>query len=289
MIVIIIVLVLLLVTCTFIVVKYWLQLFHTSYKDCISLIGTLQVLMTDYLLCRSQWPRGLRRWLCIRCLPGIVGSNSAGAWMSVFYECWVLSSRGLFVGLITRPEESYRVWCVCLNVIVTPRQRGCPGSLGAVAPRRKEKNCKYYRGIRSEGLRETTQISAGIAGLLNETSTQNLPNSKQQREPCDNTQKFDTLNIIQQCLSHVLKVKRHISFANLVLEAFLYLRRISSSTRCFWRAEQQENQVNKHPAPAPRHRDRGRCSQIGHLQYRGYVSSNMHDHGTTEAQFGVIV
>jgi len=35
-----------------------------------------------------------------------------GAWMSVSYMCWVLSGRGLWVGLITHPEESYRVWCV---------------------------------------------------------------------------------------------------------------------------------------------------------------------------------
>jgi hypothetical protein len=34
------------------------------------------------------------------------------AWMSVCYECCVLSGRGLCIGLITRPEESYRVWCV---------------------------------------------------------------------------------------------------------------------------------------------------------------------------------
>jgi hypothetical protein len=32
--------------------------------------------------------------------------------MSVSCECCVLSGRGLFDGLITRPEESYRVWCV---------------------------------------------------------------------------------------------------------------------------------------------------------------------------------
>jgi hypothetical protein len=29
--------------------------------------------------------------------------------MSVSYECCVLSGRGLFDGLVTRPEESYRV------------------------------------------------------------------------------------------------------------------------------------------------------------------------------------
>ena len=32
--------------------------------------------------------------------------------MSVCCECLVLSGRGLCNGLITRPEESYRVWCV---------------------------------------------------------------------------------------------------------------------------------------------------------------------------------
>ena len=35
-----------------------------------------------------------------------------GAWMSVCFECCVLSSRGLSVGLITPPEESYEMWCV---------------------------------------------------------------------------------------------------------------------------------------------------------------------------------
>ena len=32
--------------------------------------------------------------------------------MSVRCECCVLSGRGLYDKLITRPEESYRVWCV---------------------------------------------------------------------------------------------------------------------------------------------------------------------------------
>jgi hypothetical protein len=33
-----------------------------------------------------------------------------GAWMSVSRECCVLS--GLCDGLVPRPEESYRLWCV---------------------------------------------------------------------------------------------------------------------------------------------------------------------------------
>jgi len=35
-----------------------------------------------------------------------------GAWISVSCGSYVLSGRCLFDGLITRPEESYRVWCV---------------------------------------------------------------------------------------------------------------------------------------------------------------------------------
>jgi hypothetical protein len=45
-------------------------------------------------------------------LAGIVGSNSAEG-MDVCRECCVLSGRGLCDGLITRPEESYRLCCVC--------------------------------------------------------------------------------------------------------------------------------------------------------------------------------
>jgi hypothetical protein len=51
--------------------------------------------------------------------------------MSVSCECFVLSGRGLCDGLITRPEESYRLWCVseCEGETSTVRKawptRGC--------------------------------------------------------------------------------------------------------------------------------------------------------------------
>jgi len=35
-----------------------------------------------------------------------------GTWMSVCCKCCVLSGRGPCDELITRPEESYRLWCV---------------------------------------------------------------------------------------------------------------------------------------------------------------------------------
>jgi len=43
------------------------------------------------------------------------------AWMLVCCECRVLSGRGLCEELITRPEESYRLWCVVVCDIETLR------------------------------------------------------------------------------------------------------------------------------------------------------------------------
>ena len=57
-------------------------------------------------LCRSQWPRGLRRVSAAARLPGLRVRIPPGLWMSVSYECCVLSGRVLCDGLIHRPEES---------------------------------------------------------------------------------------------------------------------------------------------------------------------------------------
>jgi hypothetical protein len=58
---------------------------------------------------RSHWPRGLRRGSAAARLLGLQVRIPPGIWMFVSRECCVLSSRGLCVGLITRPEESYQV------------------------------------------------------------------------------------------------------------------------------------------------------------------------------------
>jgi len=70
--------------------------------------NNVTLLMGEVALGRSQWPRGLM----FGSATAIVDENPAGAWLSVSCECCVLSRRGLSVGLITSPEESYRVWCV---------------------------------------------------------------------------------------------------------------------------------------------------------------------------------
>ena len=78
--------------------------------------------------CRSQWPCGLRRRstaarplrLWVRIPPS--------AWMFVCCECCVLSGRGLCDGLVTRPEESYRLWRVVVCDLEASKMRLKPAT-----------------------------------------------------------------------------------------------------------------------------------------------------------------
>ena len=67
-----------------------------------------------------------KAWVCGRSLAGIVGSNPTVGINVCFIVCCQ-------VGLITRPEEAYRLWCVvvCDHESSTV-MRPCP--TGAVAP-----------------------------------------------------------------------------------------------------------------------------------------------------------
>ena len=62
---------------------------------------------------------GLRPFACWDC--GL--ESHRGAWKFVCCECCVLSGRGLYDGLITRPEESYRLW----RVVVCNQESSLPG------------------------------------------------------------------------------------------------------------------------------------------------------------------
>jgi len=53
-----------------------------------------------------------KAWVCGRLLVRVAGSNSAGTWVTVYCEYYILSGRDGCVRLITRPEEYYRAWCV---------------------------------------------------------------------------------------------------------------------------------------------------------------------------------
>jgi hypothetical protein len=61
--------------------------------------------------CRFQWPRDVRCGVYGRSFAGIVGVNPDGG-MDVYLcgvLCVVMSGRGIFDGLITRLEKSYRM------------------------------------------------------------------------------------------------------------------------------------------------------------------------------------
>jgi len=59
--------------------------------------------------------------------------------MDVCSECCVLSGRGLWVGLITHPEESYWLWCVVVCDLETSWMRG-PWPTGGGLFRQKQAN-----------------------------------------------------------------------------------------------------------------------------------------------------
>jgi hypothetical protein len=69
-------------------------------------------------------PDGIRTQDRGRSPAEIVGSNPTGG-MDICCECRVLSGRGLCDELITRPEESYRLWCVVVCDLETSRM-GAP-------------------------------------------------------------------------------------------------------------------------------------------------------------------
>jgi hypothetical protein len=75
------------------------------------------------MLSLSQWPRGLRRRSTAARPLRLWVRIPSEAWMFVCCDCCVLSGRGLCDELITRPEESYRLWRVVLCDLETSKMR----------------------------------------------------------------------------------------------------------------------------------------------------------------------
>jgi hypothetical protein len=91
---------------------------------------------------RSHWLRGLRCRSAAARLLRLWVRIPPGAWMYVCmyvcYACCVVSGRGLCDELITRPEESHRLWCV---VVWSRRNLVNEEGLvhwGAVAPKKNK-------------------------------------------------------------------------------------------------------------------------------------------------------
>ena len=101
-------------------------------------------LIFDYILnwvisaiCRSQWPRGLRRRSAAARLLRLWVRIPPGLWTFVCCECCVLLGRGLCDDLITRLEESYRLRCVVVCDLETSWMRR-PWLIGGCRAKNKQ-------------------------------------------------------------------------------------------------------------------------------------------------------
>jgi len=92
--------------------------------------------MTKTAFIKSQRRCGLRSRSAAASLPEIVGSNPAEN-RDVFCECCVLSGRGLCDEQITRPEESYQLWCFVVCDLETSRMRRPWPALGRSAKKQQ--------------------------------------------------------------------------------------------------------------------------------------------------------
>jgi len=75
------------------------------------------------IACRYQRPRGLRSYFEAARLLRLWVGIPPGVWLLICCECCVLQGRGLCDELITRPEESYRLWCVVVCALETSWMR----------------------------------------------------------------------------------------------------------------------------------------------------------------------
>jgi hypothetical protein len=97
-------------------------------------------------ICLSHWPRVLRRRsAATRPLRSWVWIPP-GTWIFVCCECCVLLGRGLCDELITRLEESYRLWCVVVCDLEISRMRRPWPTLGRSATEKREREKERERG-----------------------------------------------------------------------------------------------------------------------------------------------
>jgi hypothetical protein len=101
-----------------------------------------------------------------------------GTWMSVCCECCVLSSRGLCFGLIIRPEELCRLWCVVVCDLKTSIIRG-PWPHGGSSAKNKQictnKYCKFilkslrHISVQYTAFRQFTVVLAKVMYCYSDT------------------------------------------------------------------------------------------------------------------------
>ena len=103
---------------------------------------------TIWLHCWSQRPSGLR-WGSVTALLLVLWVwIPPGTWMSVFCECCALLGRGSCDGLITRPEESYQLWCITVCNLRISRMRQLWSTMGCCTGGRGVWNgCNFFNNF----------------------------------------------------------------------------------------------------------------------------------------------
>jgi hypothetical protein len=122
-----------------------------------------------YMSCRSQRPRRLRRRSAAARLLRSWVRIPPGACMFFCCEYCVLSGRGLCDELITRPEESYRMWCVVVCDLETSRMRRPRLALGLIATEKKSYTTPItavFSGYFTLRIRYRTHVSAWFAAIM---------------------------------------------------------------------------------------------------------------------------
>ena len=104
---------------------------------------------------RPQAARLLRSWVRI---PSV-------AWIFVCCECRVLSGGGLCDGLITRPEESYRLWCVVVCDLETARMRRS-WPTGGCCTKRKKEGCYFMFSAESVFINPPPRLHTQLKGKI---------------------------------------------------------------------------------------------------------------------------
>jgi hypothetical protein len=85
---------------------------HMMYRQIH--MEVLYIIINTFMHCPCRWPSGLRRGPVAARLLILWVRIPPRTWKSVSCDCCVLSGTDLFVELITRQGESYRVWCACV-------------------------------------------------------------------------------------------------------------------------------------------------------------------------------
>jgi len=96
------------------------------------------------------WPRGLRRRSVAARLLKLWVRIPPGTWMFVCCECFMLSGRDLCDELITRPEESYRLWWVVVCDLETSWMRRPWPTGGCRAKNKQTKNTVSLSALMSQ-------------------------------------------------------------------------------------------------------------------------------------------